>query len=107
MLPALWVSKTGLSAQDRRMSTIANNLERNLRISLPEVVHGAGSEFFSVTSPPQYGDHVLFIYINFAVRKRDIRGYIAMLLDLPSLATLKVLLDSYIARTSGSPLTLP
>ncbi|MDR3461275.1 MAG: chemotaxis protein CheX, partial [Beijerinckiaceae bacterium] len=37
-------------------------------------------------------------YINFSVREHDIRGYIGMLMDLPSLATLKVLVASFIAR---------
>ena len=34
----------------------------------------------------------MFLYINFAIRQRDIRGYIAMLMDMPSLAALQVLL---------------
>ena len=32
--------------------------------------------------PPHGGDVVLFVYINFAVKQRDIRGYIAMLMDM-------------------------
>ena len=38
-------------------------------------------------SAPTYGPEavVLFLYINFAIDDRNIRGYIAMLLDLPSL----------------------
>ena len=42
----------------------------------------------------------MFLYINFAIRQRDIKGYIAMLLDMPSMATLQVLLDDYIKRTT-------
>ena len=74
---------------------------RSLRISLPEVVYGEGHEFFKVTSPSQTGDRVLFIYINFAVRKRDLQGYIAMLLDMPSMLVLKQLIGSFIERTTG------
>ena len=33
-----------------------------------------------------------------SIRERDIQGYIAMLMDMPSLAALKGLLDEYIAR---------
>ena len=33
----------------------------------------------------------MFLYINFAIRERDIRGYIAMLMDMPSLAALQLL----------------
>jgi len=41
---------------------------------------------------------VLFLYINFSVSERDIRGYIALLMDLPSLASLKVLVGDFISR---------
>ena len=32
---------------------------------------------------------MLFLYINFWMHSRDIRGYIAMIMDLPSLAALR------------------
>jgi chemotaxis protein CheC len=86
---------------------MANNLQRTLRISLPEVLHGEGPEFFNLTPNPSAGDSVLFIYINFSVRHRDIEGYIAMLLDFPSLATLKDLLRALIERTSQTGASRP
>jgi chemotaxis protein CheC len=42
----------------------------------------------------------MFLYINFLIRQRDIRGYIAMLMDMPSIATLQTLLDEYIERAT-------
>ena len=83
------------------LGTIANNLERSLNISLPEVIYGDGQQLFG--PPPDYtdADNILFIYINFAVRSRDIEGYIAMLMDLPSMVTLKELLGTYIKRMTG------
>ena len=100
------LAETGNILLNACLGTIANNLHRSLRISLPEVLHGAGAEFFNLASRTHAGDSVLFIYINFAVRQRDIQGYIAMLLDLPSLEALKDLLDAYIERTGGSPSAL-
>jgi chemotaxis protein CheC len=44
---------------------------------------------------------VLFLYINFWMHSRDIRGYIAMIMDLPSLAALRVLIGGFIARVLG------
>jgi chemotaxis protein CheC len=44
---------------------------------------------------------VLFLYINFAIKDRDVRGYIAMLMDLPSLGVLKGLVSDFIARVVG------
>ena len=47
------------------------------------------------------GEVVLFLYIDFAMRERDIRGYIAMLMDMPSLVVLKQLLREFIERSGG------
>ena len=94
------LAETGNVLLNGCLGTIANNLGRSLRISLPEVIHGSGSEFINLTPPPRTDNCVLFIYINFAVRRRDIQGYLAMLLDLPSLVALKDLLAEFIAHAS-------
>jgi chemotaxis protein CheC len=83
------------------LGTIANHLGRSLRISLPEVIYGEGADFFSPTGVSKSSDRVLFVYINFAIRQRNLRGYIAMLLDMPSLVVLKQLLGSFIERVAG------
>jgi chemotaxis protein CheC len=101
------LAETGNVLLNSCLGTIANSFQRNLRISLPEVVYGDGSEFFNLTTEPSVDDGVLFIYINFAVRTRDISGYLAMLLDLPSLVTLQQLLVEFIERTGGSPTPPP
>jgi chemotaxis protein CheC len=95
------LAETGNVLLNGCLGSIANNLQRTLRISLPEVVHGEGAEFFDLTHA-RVDDGVLFIYINFTVRLRDINGYIAMLLDFPALVTLKELLGEFIARTAGT-----
>ena len=95
------LAETGNVLLNGCLSTLANNLERSFRISLPEVIHGEGAEFFSSSPRRQVGNDVLFVYINFAIRERNIQGYLAMLLDLPSLASLKELLIAFIARTAG------
>jgi chemotaxis protein CheC len=100
------LAETGNILLNACLGTIANHLERSLRISLPEVVHGEGVEFFDLAAQTYVGDSMLFIYINFTVRQRDIQGYIAMLLDFPSLAALKDLLNAYIDRTGGTPAAL-
>jgi len=82
------------------MATLANMLERNLKMSLPEILRGKPEIFFNLEPPPEAGEIVMFLYINFAIRQRDIRGYIAMLMDMPSMAALQVLLDEYIERAT-------
>ncbi len=95
------LAETGNVLLNGCLGSIANNLQRTLRISLPEIMHGEGAEFFDLTHA-HVNDSVLFIYINFTVKLRDISGYIAMLLDFPSLATLKELLGEFVVRTAGN-----
>jgi chemotaxis protein CheC len=96
------LAETGNILLNSCLGTIANSLERNLKISLPEVVHGDGFDFFNITPQPRSDDGILFIYINFAFECRNIRGYLAMLLDLPSLVALKDLLAEFILRVGGN-----
>jgi chemotaxis protein CheC len=42
----------------------------------------------------------LFLYISFLIQHRDIHGYIAMVVDLPSIASLKQLIAALIAGTT-------
>jgi chemotaxis protein CheC len=95
------LAETGNVILNSCLSTIANSLESNLRISLPEVLRGESSRFFMLEPPPDPGTTVMFMSIQFSVRRRDIAGYIAMLMDLPSLSTLKELLNRLIRRTAG------
>jgi chemotaxis protein CheC len=92
------LAETGNILLNGCLSTMANSLQRNLKISLPEVIHGDGSDFFRDSLAEE---RVLFIYINFAVKQRDIQGFLAMILDLPSLVMLQKLLDAYIERSTG------
>lgn len=95
------LAETGNIILNGCLATIANLLHRNLKMSLPEILRGRGQDLFNLAPPPEAGDVVLFLYINFAVRERDIRGYIAMLMDMPSLEALRGLLDEFIERVAG------
>jgi chemotaxis protein CheC len=95
------LAETGNVLLNSCLATIANMLQRSLKMSLPEVLRGNATTFFSLAPPPEAGDVVLFLYIDFAVRERDISGYIAMIMDLPSLNALTHLLDEFIERTTG------
>jgi chemotaxis protein CheC len=83
------------------LSTLANMLQRSLDMSLPVVLRGSGGQLFELRSVPGEDGVVLFLYINFWMHSRDIRGYIAMIMDLPSLAALRVLIGGFIARVLG------
>jgi chemotaxis protein CheC len=95
------LAETGNVLLNSCLATIANMLHRSLKMSLPEVLRGDATTFFNLAPPPEAGDVVMFLFINFAVRERDISGYIAMIMDLPSLTVLIHLLDEFIARETG------
>ena len=95
------LAETGNVLLNSCLATIANMLHRSLKMSLPEVLRGNAATFFSVAPQPEAGDVVMFLYITFAVRERDISGYIAMIMDMPSLTALTHLLDEFIERTAG------
>ena len=98
------LAETGNILLNSCLASIANMLQRSLKMSLPEVLRGNAATFFSLAPPPAAGDVVMFLYINFAIRERDISGYIAMIMDLPSLTALTHLLDEFIERTTGEPI---
>ena len=95
------LAETGNVVLNSCLATMANMLQRPLTMSLPEVIRGDGSMLFDLSPGSPGGGVVLFLYINFAINDRDIRGYIAMLMDLPSLQALKGLIADFIERVVG------
>jgi chemotaxis protein CheC len=96
------LAETGNIILNGCLATIANLLKRSLKISLPEIVRGSGPDLFDLAGVSEDESVALFLYIDFAVRDRDIRGYIAMLMDLPALAALKRLIGDLIDREGES-----
>jgi len=96
------LAETGNVILNSCLATMANMLQRSLTMTIPEVLRGDGNKLFEILEGGEADGLVLFLYIDFAVRKRDIRGYIAMLMDLPSLQTLKELLGEFIERVVGN-----
>jgi chemotaxis protein CheC len=97
------LAETGNVILNGCLATIANMLQRSFRMSLPEIVRGSGRELFDIAGVPGSDDIALFLYIDFAVKLSDIRGYIAMLMDLPALISLKRLIRELIDRVAEPP----
>jgi chemotaxis protein CheC len=95
------LAETGNILLNGCLGIMANMLHRSLKMSLPEVLRGDAPDVFDLAPPPDASDVVMFLYINFIVRQRDISGYIVMLMDMPSLAALKQLLGEFIERAAG------
>ena len=92
------LAETGNVILNGCLGTIANMLRDTLSMSLPTVLRGSGADLFESKDSDKAEGLVLFLYINFSVRERDIRGYIAMLMDLPALAAMRSLIADFIKR---------
>lgn len=83
------------------LSVIANALRETFNVSLPRVVRGDAPLVLAGDVPSAGGDQALLIYIDFSIRTRNIRGYIALLMDLPAAAALRALVRTFIDRVSA------
>ncbi len=90
------LAETGNIILNACLATIANMLRRTMRMSLPTVIRGDGQTLFDVEGGDVTNNLVLFLYIDFTIKKRDIRGFIALLMDLPSIAALKEIVRDFI-----------
>ena len=90
------LAETGNIILNACLATIANVLRRTMRMSLPAIVRGDGTALFDAQGPTVGGELVLFLYIDFTIRNRDIHGFIALLMDLPSITALKEIVRDYI-----------
>jgi chemotaxis protein CheC len=94
------LAETGNVVLNGCLASMSNMLERRLTFSLPQVLRGNGPTLFSAPEESPEGV-VLFLYINFTIDQRELRGYIAMLMDLPSMEALRLLITAFIERTLG------
>ena len=78
------------------LGSMANMLRQSLTMTLPSVFHATGATLFAIENEADPSGMVLFLYINFAILGRDIRGYIAMVLDMASVLALKLLVGRFI-----------
>ncbi len=89
------LAETGNIILNACLATIANVLRRTMRMSLPSIVRGDGDTLFDVREDSSDG-LVLFLYIDFTIKNRDVRGFIALLMGLPWIAALKDIVRDFI-----------
>jgi chemotaxis protein CheC len=90
------LAETGNIILNACLATIANVLRRTMTVSLPTVIRGTGDTLFGASSETPEENMVLFLYIDFRAKSRDIKGFIALLLDLPSITAMKSIVNDYI-----------
>jgi chemotaxis protein CheC len=96
------LAETGNVVLNGCLASMANMLKQRFNLSLPKVVRGDGRLLFEAPAPGIASGMVLFLYINFTLSDRALRGYIAMMMDLPSIGLLRNMVDEFIERIVGS-----
>jgi chemotaxis protein CheC len=92
------LAETGNIILNSWVATIANLLKHGLKMSLPVVLRGGNQDIFDTQTAGE--NLVLFLHIRFEVSHRQINGYVALLMDLPTLDDLRLLIADYIAQTT-------
>jgi chemotaxis protein CheC len=93
------LAETGNIILNSWVATIANLLKSALKMSLPVVIRGDSRQMFESA----ISSLVLFLHIRFEVRQREIRGYVALLMDIPSLDELRTLIGEFVSNITQDP----
>lgn len=92
------------------LATIGNTLQAEVRASLPETYRGLWPEMFEafhrITPEPQVlpaggATLVMLVQIDFTLRSRNLRGYLAFLIDMNAAQVFLSLIDRYLESLSG------
>ena len=86
--------ETGNVVLQACLGSLANMLQRHLDISTPSLVEGAASDLLGRIA----SERVVFVYVNFVLSGRQVRGYIALLMDLAAFTALKRLVGDFVRR---------
>ena len=86
------LAETGNIILNSWVATIANLLKSGLRMSLPIVIRGDSNQMFESANSTL----VLFLHIKFEIRQKEIGGYVALLMDIPSLHELRLLIAGFV-----------
>ena len=86
------LAETGNIILNSWVATLANLLKSALKMSLPIVIRGDSKHMFESRA----SSFVLFLHIKFEIRHKEISGYVALLMDIPSLDELRSLIAGFI-----------
>jgi len=94
------LAETGNVILNSWVATIANLLKRALKMSLPVVVRGDSRRMFE--SDETQESLILFLHIKFEISKKEIGGYVALLMDIPSIDELRSLIADFVKSVTNS-----
>jgi chemotaxis protein CheC len=95
------LAETGNIILNSWVATLANLLKSRLTMSLPMVIRRDRHHIFESARPD--AAVILFLHIKFDIRSKEIGGYVALMMDVPSIGELRALIAEFvIAITSGN-----
>jgi chemotaxis protein CheC len=80
------------------LASLANLLAIDLNSDIPFFLTGTANEILGVNTNHVEDDIVMFLQMNFGLPIKDIKGYVAIVLEVSSVAQLKQQLDKYLAQ---------
>jgi chemotaxis protein CheC len=88
------LAETGNIILNSWVAVLANLLKRSLKMSLPVVIRRDQSHIFDTVGPRE--SLILFLHIKFDISKREIHGYVALMMDIPSIEQLRSLIAEFV-----------
>jgi chemotaxis protein CheC len=88
------LAETGNIILNSWVATIANLLKQRLTMSLPIVIRRDQHHIFE--SARHETTVILFLHIKFDIRSKEIGGYVALMMDVPSIGELRSLIAEFV-----------
>ena len=92
------LAETGNIILNSWISTVANLLKQQLKMSLPVVIRRDQHSILEGVDPRE--DRVLFLHIKFEISQQEINGFVALMMDIPSIAQLRALIAEFVMKVS-------
>jgi len=92
------LAETGNIILNSWVATVSNLLRRTLKMSLPMVIRGDSLQVFKSVADQE--NLVLFLRIRFEISKKEIAGYVALMMDVPSIEQLRSLIADFISSVT-------
>jgi chemotaxis protein CheC len=92
------LAETGNIILNSWVGTVSNLLGRSLKMSLPMVIRGDSRHMFKSATDQE--NLVLFLRIRFEVSKKEIVGYVALMMDVPAIQQLRSLIDDFVSSVT-------
>jgi chemotaxis protein CheC len=95
------LAETGNIILNSWISTLANLLKQKLAMSLPHVIRRDQQHIFEGAG--SHTSAVLFLRIRFEIREQEIGGYVALIMDIPSIDELRSLIAQFVGSVTHRP----